>query len=70
MDCATTDACIEVLEEAGLRKAVLDSLLEAIQTHLDRRVSGAFPVGAVAFSNQYGLLGQTRRARELIDIWK
>lgn len=70
MDCPTSDACIAVLDKAGLRKAVLDSLLSAVQDHLDRRISGAFPVGAVAFSNQYGLLGQTRRAGELIDIWK
>lgn len=70
MDCPTSDACIAVLDKAGLRETVLDSLLSAVQDHLDRRISGAFPVGAVAFSNQYGLLGQTRRAGELIDLWK
>ena len=69
-DCPTSDACIAVLDRAGLRETVLDSLLSAIQDHLDRRVSGTIHVGAVVFSNQYGLLGRTRRAGELIDRWK
>ena len=68
--CSTSDACIAVLDRAGLRETVLDSLLSAIQDHLDRRVSGTIHVGAVVFSNQYGLLGRTRRAGELIDRWK
>lgn len=40
MDAATTDACLAVLDEAGLRAAVLGSLLEAVQLHLDRRAAG------------------------------
>ncbi len=69
MDCPTSDAYIAVLDGADLREAVLDSLLSAIQNHLDRRASGAFFVGAVVFSNQYGLLGQTSQAKELMDRW-
>ena len=69
MDCPTSDACIAVLDGAGLRRAVLGSLLSAIQDHLDRRASGTFSMGAVVFSNQYGLLGQTSQAKELMDRW-
>lgn len=69
MDCASSDACIAVLDGAGLREEVLDSLLSAIQDHLDCRAAGAFTVGAVVFSNQYGLLGSTRRAKELMEQW-
>lgn len=69
MDCAASDACIAVLDKVGLRAEVLDSLLSAIQDHLDRRAAGAFTVGAVVFSNQYGLLGRTRRAKELMEQW-
>ena len=54
----------------GLVGPVLSSLLDAIQLHLDRRAAGAFRVGAVLFSNQYGPLGQTRTAKELLDEWK
>ena len=70
MDAATTDACMGILDKADLRGPVLESLLKAIQLHLDRRAAGAFRVGAVLFSNQYGPLGQTETAKELLDEWK
>ena len=70
MNAATTDACMEILDKAEMREPVLSSLLDAIQLHLDRRAAGAFRVGAVLFSNQYGPLGQTRTAKELLDEWK
>ena len=70
MGAATTDACMEILDKAELREPVLSSLLDAIQLHLDRRAAGAFRVGAVLFSNQYGPLGQTKTAKELLDEWK
>ena len=70
INAATTDACMEILDKAEMREPVLSSLLDAIQLHLDRRAAGAFRVGAVLFSNQYGPLGQTRTAKELLDEWK
>ena len=66
---ATTDACLDILDSAGLRAPVLESLLTAIQLHLDRRAGGAFRVGAVLFSNQHGPLGQTETAKELLQTW-
>ena len=70
MDAATTDACLAVLDGAGLRGPVMASLLDAIQTHLDRRAAGAFTVGAVVFSNRSGPLGQTKNADTLLKMWK
>jgi cobalt-precorrin-5B (C1)-methyltransferase len=70
MDQATTDGCIAVLDGVGLREAVLESLLEAMQAHLDRRGGGALALGAVTFSNEYGLLGMTPRAREIWTRWR
>jgi len=70
IDAATTDACIAILDREGLRRPVLDSLLDAIQLHLDRRAAEAFQVGAVLFSNEYGLLGQTEQAKAIIREWR
>ena len=69
MEAATTDASIALLEEAGLRESVLESLLTAIQKHLDHRTAGNMQVGAVMFSNEYGLLGQTETAKKIIEQW-
>ena len=70
MDAATTDACLEILDAANLRGPVVASLLDAIQTHIDRRAAEAFRVGAVLFSNQTGPLGQTKTADTLLKTWK
>ncbi|MFR1785319.1 MAG: cobalt-precorrin-5B (C(1))-methyltransferase CbiD [Ruthenibacterium lactatiformans] len=65
LDAATTDACIALLDEAGLRAPVLDSLLRAVERHLVRRAAGAYRRwSAVLFSNEYGLLGRTASAAE------
>ncbi len=69
MEAVTADACLALLEEAGLREAVTESLLAAMQLRLDRRAGGHLRVGAVVFSNEYGTLGQTETARELLEEW-
>ncbi len=70
MDAATTDACLDILDAADLRAPVLESLLRAIQLHLDRRAAGTFRVGAILFSNQHGPLGQTETATQILNEWK
>ena len=70
MDAATTDACLDILDAADLRTPVLESLLRAIQLHLDRRAAGTFRVGAILFSNQHGPLGQTETATQILNEWK
>ena len=67
---ATTDACLDILDAAGLREPVLASLLDAIQLHLDRRAAEVFRIGAILFSNQHGPLGQTQTAAQLLNEWK
>lgn len=69
MEAASADACIALLDQERLREPVMKSLLEAIQTHLDRRAAGAFRTGAVLFSNQYGLLGKTTGTEEILAEW-
>ena len=69
MEAVTADACLSLLEAAGLRDAALQSLLEAVQRHLDRRAGVALRVGAVLFSNEYGRLGATAGAKELLKEW-
>lgn len=70
MQAATVDRCIELLDAAQLRGPVLDSLLQAVEDHLLRRAAGAYRVGAVLFTNQYGLLGQTSTAQAIRNDWK
>lgn len=70
LDAATSNACLAILEEHGLRQAVMESLLAAIDRQLKHRVAGAYQVGALLFSNEYGELGRTAGAKELMREWK
>ena len=69
MDCSTTDACLARLDEAGLRDPVMAGLLGAMREHLSRRAGETCAVGAVLFSNEYGLLGETPEAKEIMERW-
>lgn len=66
----TTDACLELLDKAGMRQAVLERLLTAIAGHLQRRAGDDRQAGALLFSNQYGPLGLTDTAKEILAQWK
>ena len=69
MDEVTTDGCLAVLDRAGLRDAVMQSLLHAIQEQLSRR-AGDMRIGALLFSNEAGLLGLTEGAAQLLTEWR
>ena len=70
MDAASSDACIAILDGAGLREAVLERMLSAIHRHLVRRTGEACRTGAILFSNEYGPLGQTEAVKEIMEAWK
>ena len=70
MDAATTDACIEILDEQGIREVVIKSIMNAVQQKLEHRVKGNFRIGAVMFSNVYGELGMTEEAKEILTKWE
>ena len=70
MDAASSDGCIAILDEAGLREAVLRSMLSAISRHLIRRTGGRCRVGVILFSNVYGPLGQTETVKEIMESWR
>ena len=70
MEAATTDACLEILEEAGLREHVIGSILKAVQQKLEHRAAGSCRIGAMMFSNVYGLLGITAEGEEILRNWE
>ena len=70
MGAATTDACIEILKDAGLFEETTESIITAVSEHLNYRAQGQYRVGAVMFSNVYGLIGETQDAGKIIDDWR
>lgn len=58
MQSATADACIEILDRAGLKDKVLTSLMTAIDDRVGHRAAEKYKVGVIMFSNVYGILGE------------
>ncbi len=70
MEAATADACIELLDQASLRRPVMEGILTAVQRSLDHRAAGAYQTGAVLCSNRFGCLGITENAGVILQKWQ
>ena len=67
LQCNTTDEALRVLDENHILKETMKEITDRIQFYLDHRSYQQILLGAVIFSNEYGYLGQTANAAELID---
>lgn len=66
LDCVTTEEALAVLKEHGKMEATIEILLEKIDYYLKKRAYDGLTIGAVLFSNKFGLLGKTTEAERLI----
>ena len=66
LEAATTEEALSVVVREGLLDAVMEQLTTRIHDHLNRRAGANCLLGAVLYSNQWGYLGQTESAEELI----
>lgn len=70
MESVTTDAGIGILEKAGLREPVMESLIRAAGDHVAGRTAGKTETAVIMFSNVYGFLGATENAVAMTAAWK
>ena len=66
MDSAMTDDMLSILDGAGLRRAVMESVMERMNFQLSHRPVGIMKTGALTFSDVYGILGKTEGADTLL----
>ncbi len=66
LEAGTTDEALAVIDRYGILKQTMAIVMEKIQFYLDHRSYEQILLGAVVFSNVYGLLGQTRDALKLM----
>ena len=69
-DCINTDRMLDVLEREGLREAVMQSILAAIEKHVAGRVGDAMRFGVIIFSEKYGYLGQIADTAAVLDVFR
>ena len=58
-ECVTTEAALDVLEEADLLAPVMESVLQSIRKHIDKRTGGRIRTEVILFSTARGKLAQT-----------
>lgn len=68
-NCINTDRMLDVVEREGLRGAVMQSILAAIEKHVAGRVGDAMRFGVIVFSEKYGYLGQTADTA-VLDVFR
>lgn len=69
LECVTTDDALEKCSEEE-RYRIMDQLMKQIEKYLKYRAGGQMQVGAIIFSNVYGILGKTGRAEELLAEYR
>ena len=66
MDCITTDEAVNIIKDYDFYDDVRKSIMKRIDYHIKQRVRNEVIIGAVLFSNKWGLFGKTDMADEII----
>lgn len=70
LDCITTEAALEILKKSDILEKTMYQLMLRIEDVLQRRSGGKIVIGAIVFSNEYGILGKTSAADKLLELIK
>ncbi|MCR5144111.1 MAG: cobalt-precorrin-5B (C(1))-methyltransferase CbiD [Lachnospiraceae bacterium] len=65
-ECISTDAAYEIVKREGVETEFMSIVMEKIQDYLKKRAAGRFEIECIVFSNEYGLMGKTDGAEDLI----
>ena len=70
MEAISVDACIDLLDGAGLREPVLDRIGKEMKKRIALRMKGQARVEFIMFTGKYGVLAESAGARELCERLK
>jgi len=68
LDCVTCDDVLRILQEENCYEAPLRRLTERVSFHLQHRGGETLETGAVLFSKEYGIVGQSANAERLLNL--
>ena len=66
LECVACDDALRMLREAGKLESTLLRLTERVAFHLAHRAGAALETGAIIFSKEYGVLGESKSAGRLL----
>lgn len=67
MDCLNTTEAVRILKGKGLLQDVMKTVMERIEFYLRQRAGEELQIGAIVFSSEEGILGQTENAVRLSE---
>lgn len=67
-ECITVDDALSILKSVGLLEKTMEILMDKIQFYLIAKVKHTLEIGALMFSNKYGILGKTSGADRIIKL--
>ncbi len=70
LEAVTTEEGIRILKDAGMVEPVMQLLIEKMKFFLEKRAAGRIQIELMVYANDYGLLGETEGARELLSQLK
>ena len=70
LETITTVEAIGILKGKGLLEKTMAEILPRIHYYLQHRIGEAFPTEAILFSNEYGFLGETAGAQEMLKHFR
>lgn len=66
MECVTTTEAVDLLQAEGLLEVTMSSIMDRIGFYLDHRSGETLQTGAIVFSNEHDILGETDNAQQLL----
>lgn len=70
LNTVTTDEALAILEEENILEPAMKEIVCRVHAYLQHRCQGAIETEAVLFSNEYGLLGKTDGADEMLKMFR
>lgn len=67
MKAVTTDEAINELKDENILKETMKSISSKLDFHLKSRANNSLKVGAIVFSNEHGILFETKEVKDLIN---
>ena len=57
-EAPTTEEMLTLLDEIGLREAVMASIMKEIEFHMEQRIKGQMKFGVIVYSERFGMVGK------------
>ncbi len=64
LDCLNTEEALKLIDSAGLMAATMEIVLDKILFYLDFRAQGKIKIDCILYSNEFGLLAESKGAGE------